>query len=160
MRTRTSVEPGNGLAVRHGATSAAIVDMKVPPMVAKIEETLSAAGWLETTDAFAVQRAARLLARLMLIDAYLDGLDGVGGLVDAKGRPRGCWRLYLTLEKQFAQACDRLGLNPVARASIRQAVASGTRDGLAAQLTARRMEAQGPSTTATPRPNPSIEGDI
>jgi hypothetical protein len=158
MRSNTTAAPGNGLAVRHGAKSPAIVAVNVPPMVARIEETLSAAGWLETTDAFAVQRAARLLARLMLIDEYLDRLGG--GLIDAKGRPRGCWQLYLSLERQFAQACDRLGLNPVARASIRQAVASGTRDGLAAQLTARRMEAQAPSTTSTPRPNPSIEGDI
>jgi hypothetical protein len=155
-RSSTTQAPGNGLAVRHGATSPAIVDTRVPAMVARIEETLSAAGWIEPTDAFAVQRAARLLARLQMVDEYVDRLGG--SLIDSKGRPRGCWQLYLSLERQFAQACDRLGLNPVARASIRQAVATGTRDGLAAQLAARQIEAQASSTTATPRPNPSIEG--
>src|SRR2546426_11505925 len=110
-RSRTTAEPFNALAVKHGAKSQAIVALSSVETNREILDAVSGSGdYLAPADGFLVERAAVQLARLRLLDQYLERLGGSPpenrgrgrkGLplgvalerrVGAIGRPPGPWR--------------------------------------------------------------------
>jgi hypothetical protein len=101
-RNATTAGSGNDLAVTHGAKFLAIVEVNTPPVVRELIDAMrEQVAFLTPADALMVERLARIVVRLRLIDEYLDRLGG--GLIDARGRPRGCWKLYASLEHQFRE---------------------------------------------------------
>ncbi|MDQ6794345.1 MAG: hypothetical protein M3067_05935 [Chloroflexota bacterium] len=110
-------EPGNQAAAKHGAGSAAIVAVNVPPVIAEVQSAISTSLPFATqADIFHVEALARLLVRIRQIDGYLDRLGG--GLIDSRGRPRGCASLYLALLREFRSMAGELGVGPAARARL------------------------------------------
>jgi hypothetical protein len=98
-----------------------------PPCVAEIQEAIAASGdYLSPADRFLVERAGRQLARLRMLDDYLDRLGG--SPIDSRGRSRKCMALVLALERQFATTCNALGLSPLSRAQLVGDVAAARRD--------------------------------
>jgi|SRR2546426_2143290 len=126
-RSRTTAEPFNALAVKHGAKSQAIVALSSVETNREILDAVSGSGdYLAPADGFLVERAAVQLARLRLLDQYLERLGG--SPIDSRGRVRKCMPLVLALERQFAATCSALGLSPLARAQLLGDVASARRD--------------------------------
>jgi len=140
-RSSTTASPSNQLAVRHAAKSPAIVEVNTPPVVRELMDAMSEqVAFLTPADALIVERLARIVVRLRLIDEYLDRLGG--GLIDARGRPRGCWKLYSSLEHQFRETCKLLGLGPAVRAQLMQAMAGAGRDTMGVQAAQERLRAK------------------
>lgn len=109
--------PGNHRALRHGATSPAIVAANTPPVVAELQEALTGhLSYLEPPELILVEQLARLIVRIRLIDNWYDRLGG--SMVDARGRPRGSWQLYMALLREFRATAASLGIGPAARAQL------------------------------------------
>ena len=126
-RSRTTVNRGNQLAVRHGAQSPALVEAALPPAVVEVEALLlEQVPYLAAADRLLVERLARIVVRLRLVDEYIDKLGG--SLVDSRGRPRGAWKLIASLEHQFRETAKLLGMGPAIRAQLISDVASGRKD--------------------------------
>jgi len=112
-RNSKSGQPGNMLAVKHGAKSPRIVAVRT----AAIEEA-----WLASPEAGGLPlrqpvnpallwATAAAMARLEELTEYLEGLDGEGkprGIVDSRGRPRGCAGLYLSSHRAVVAGLERL----------------------------------------------------
>jgi hypothetical protein len=117
----------NTLALRHGANSAGIVTANLPAAVLEVRDALAEAlPFLEPPDALLVEQLARLLVRIRLIDSYYDRLGG--SMVDAQGRPRRSWQMYLGLIREFRVTAGALGIGPAARAEIMGGLAIGRRE--------------------------------
>jgi hypothetical protein len=116
-RSSATASAGNGLAIKHGAKSDRILEFNAALTSTEIEQAIASSGnYLTAGDAFLVDRAARQLTRLRLLDEYLDRLGGFP--IDARGRTRKCMDLLLALERQFLITCSALGLSPQARAAL------------------------------------------
>jgi hypothetical protein len=119
----TSVGVGNTLAVKHGAQSEVIVAAELPAAVAALHDALSETlPYLQPADLLLVEQAARLVVRIRLVDEYIDRVGG--SLIDTRGRPRGCWKLYASLQHQLRQTLAQLGVGPAIRAEMVGAMAS------------------------------------
>ena len=115
---RPPFEPGHELSTRHGAWS----DRKVSPVA---ERYLATA--VETVDYLqdpsylpALSAWARTEARIELLEVWLDE----HGMVDDEGKVRGAANLLARFEAQAAKQRERLGMDPLSRAKIRQMSAS------------------------------------
>jgi hypothetical protein len=111
-------EPGNTLAVKHGATS----PRQVEPLAAElVATTLAAAPFLaEPSFQPAVQAWARAEARCALLATYFDE----HGLLDAQGNPRPATKLMTSLESLALKLRTRLGLDAASRAGIESSLTS------------------------------------
>jgi len=119
----TSVGPGNRLAVLHGAKSEAIVASELPAAVTELRDALAESiPYLQPPDHLLIEEAARIVTQLRLIDRYV---DRVGGIIDRRGRPRGCWKLYASLQHQLRETLKMLGVGPAVRAEMLPGLAAG-----------------------------------
>jgi len=147
-RSRTTAEPGNVIALKHGAISERIVALSSPLTGTEIIEAIRDSGnYLLPADGFLVERAARQLTRLRMLDEFLDRLGG--SPIDSRGRARKCMGLLMSLERQFSQTCNQLGLSPLARAQLIGDTASARRD---AEATAAQRELREKYTTPEAQP--------
>jgi hypothetical protein len=84
---------------------------------------------------------AAAYARLCELTEYLEGQDPKGnlrGAVDARGRPRGCMPLFISLYRAVMTGLRELGAMPTGRAEMAGGVVAA--QGLAGQLARRREE--------------------
>lgn len=115
---RPPFEPGNTMAVTHGAES----PRRVEPLAAEmIAEATEAAPFLsEPSFGPALKAWARAEARCALLAAYLDE----NGLLDSKGNPRPATRLMTQMETLALKQRTRLGLDAASRAGIEASLTS------------------------------------
>jgi hypothetical protein len=149
-RSSTSGVPGNGLAVRHGAGSSAIVALNTPPVVAEIVGMLTAeVPYLAAADQLLVEGLARKVVQRRLVWQHIDRLGG--SLIDSRGRPRGCWKMLAALDHSLREDAKLLGLGPAVRAQLMQSMAGAQSQGLAGQLAARQLERQREAAISPPK---------
>jgi hypothetical protein len=137
--TRTSAEPGNELAVSHGATSPRIVAARTAAILAEWADPESGLQLTAPADRAALYAVASAYARLQELTEWFEGPDSKGqprGMLDNRGRPRGCARLYWTALNATMSGLRQIGATPAGRAEMAQGVAAAS--GFAAQLAARR----------------------
>lgn len=123
---RPPFEPGNTLAVTHGANSPRAVEARAQQLVADVAALDPV--WLAAVDAAAVQAWAWAEARCQLYRGWLAGRD----LVQEDGEP---WPAEIALqrwERRAADARSALGFDPLSRSRLtkdtaiaRAAAASG-----------------------------------
>ncbi len=144
--------PGNQNAVTHGAHAPAIVAINTPPVVAELMEAISVSvPFLTAADEVLVERLARIVVRLRLMDQYLDRLGG--SMIDSRGRPRGCWRLQAALEHQFRETCKLLGLGPAVRAQLMASLGSAQADAERARMAKERLRERYAAQTSSAPPD-------
>ncbi len=140
-RSSTTAGEGNQLAATHGATSEVIVAFNTPPVVAELVTAINeTVPFLTAADAVIVERLARIVVRLRLVDEYLDRLGG--SMIDSRGRPRGCWKLQASLEHQFRETAKLLALGPAVRAQLLAAAGSASRDAQSIRQAQERLRAR------------------
>lgn len=115
-------EPGNEVAVRHGAYSPRRVDPLAQQILTAVEGTVT---WWTPADRAQVWRWARLEARCQLLVEHLDEL---GGDLDADGNERPAAALLTRLEQQASNLASKLGLDPLSRARLGRDVAAAQVD--------------------------------
>lgn len=130
---RPPFEKGHELSTKHGAWS----DRKVSPVAQRYETTA-----LQTVDYLAdpsyrpaLSAWARTEARIELLEEWL---DEHGMVDDETGQVRGAANLLARFETQAARQRERLGMDPLSRAKIRQMTASTQVD--LAQLMAQAVQ--------------------
>jgi hypothetical protein len=113
---KTSFRPGNKAALKHGLKSGSITASARARVRAEVRDVLVAGlPHLDAADMPLIDVATDVISDLRQLRTYIDNR---GGLVDRKGQPLGCAALYGTLLRQAVAIFDRLGIGPVARASI------------------------------------------
>lgn len=115
-------EPGNTVAVRHGAYSPRRVDPLAQEILAAVEGTVS---WWTPADRAQAWRWARLEARCQLLVEHLADL---GGDLDSEGNERPASALLTRLELQASNLASKLGLDPLSRARLGRDVAAAQVD--------------------------------
>lgn len=124
QRTHPPFEPGNTVAVSHGAGSPRIVEPLASELVTT---TVEAAPFLDQPSFHPALKAwARAEARCALLAAYLDE----HGLLDEQGQPRPATKLMTQMENLALKQRARLGLDAASRAGIEASLTSSA----AAQL--------------------------
>jgi hypothetical protein len=116
---RPPFEPGNQVALKHGATSPA----KVNPRAEAIAEAAAVAvPYLGAADFAPALRAwARAEASLELLAEWVDQ----HGLLDGDGKPQPWIETLLKFERLAASHRGRLGLDPTSRAKLERELAAG-----------------------------------
>lgn len=123
-RSSTSFAAGNQAAVRHGLQSGSMTASRRLRVRAEIRVVLVAGlPHLAEADLPLVDLAADVISDLRQLREYIDTR---GGVVDRKGNPLGCAKLYSALLRQAVAIFDRLGIGPAARASIMGQLGSST----------------------------------
>lgn len=114
-----TAEPGNTIALKHGAWS----PRKVEPLAAELVEQVALnASWLRDYDRPAVWAWARTEARVQLLSEWLADR---GGDLDDEGAVRPAAALLDRLEARAESLRARLGFDPLSRARLgRDTVAS------------------------------------
>jgi hypothetical protein len=145
-------EPGNQLALRHGAYSPRKVDPLAEQLVHGIlelvEESPERLGYLAAPEFRpALWSWARTEARVQLLHEFL--LDE-GGDLDADGITRPAAELLVRLEKAAESLRTRLGMDPLSRARLGRDTAAGSLDlaRLMAAVVADRDDDQDDGTEA------------
>jgi len=115
-------EPGNVLAMVHGATSERVV----APVARKIvEEVLAVAPYLhDPAYRNLLDVYAATLARHRLLEAHV----AKRGMVNRRGRTYGTTDLLMRHERSVLELARELGLTPRARAALGRDVAAGAVD--------------------------------
>ena len=132
--SRPPFETGNFAARKHGATS----DRLVGPLAQEIRDELLESGpdyLREPSYAPAVAALARLEAQIVLLARWIEER----GLLDEGGAPPGAVDLLLRVERAAQNLRNALGLTPLSRAKLGQAIA-GTRFDLARAMMAEAEE--------------------
>lgn len=129
--TRPPAEPGNVLALVHGATSRRVVDPIAAELVAEVLADDGTAYLQEPKYAPALRAWSRAEARVLLLLAHLERV----GAVDDEGSPTGVLAAVERAEAAAERARGRLGLDPMSRSKMTAATAAAGRDGMAALLT-------------------------
>jgi len=114
-------EPGNALAVKHGAYSEVLL-ADVEAEVRELIDALGSAapvraadGSLPHADLAAVEQAARALRRYRTVSAWC---DAHGRLEERTGKVKPAADLELRAERALGLALDSLGMNPRSRARL------------------------------------------
>lgn len=112
-------EPGNVLALRHGAHSPRVVTATA---ATKRAEVIAAADWLDRPEfALVVAALARTEAQIDLVADYLDR-NGGPLLDDGSVRPSADY--LLKLERSAGALRERLGMDPVSYVKLRRDLAA------------------------------------
>lgn len=110
--------PGNRLAatapLTHGTRSPARLQAATDEAIGQIEVAIADGPGSERRYALARHSAAKALARLQLLEAFLDER----GLLDAKGRPRPAAKLLNEAHGSFLRHLEALGLTPMSAAKL------------------------------------------
>lgn len=115
-------EPGNTVALRHGATSPRKVD---PLAVEIVEGTRPDVTWWRPADEASIWAWGRLEARIQLLNEYLADR---GGDIDDDGSVRPAAEFLRKLEARAESMRGRLGLDPLNRARLGRDVAAQNLD--------------------------------
>ena len=128
-------EPGNTVALRHGANSPRAVAERAELVRPRLFEVCP---WLHTThDVLAVDRFLRAEARALILHDYIAGIcDGPGGAAKVPVR---VWEQATAADNLAARLGNTLGLDPSGRARLQQTVAS-------TEATLADLKAQGAQT--------------
>lgn len=127
--------------LEHGAQAPAIVALRSPDCVQELEDAVVAAvGVLHEADRPMLQRAGVQLARLRMLDEYLDRLGG--SPIDTRGRVRRCMPLVMSLETQFLRSLQALGLTPAARGALLGDLSSADRNRMLAREAQERLRSR------------------
>lgn len=117
-------EPGNTLAVRHGAQSPRLVSERAAALLAEMSEQWP---WLEECDAVLLDVLTKAKARYDMLDAYATGV--IEGTVEAYPRtgypqtgieavPDRVWQSLQRQENIIIQATAKLGFTATDRAQL------------------------------------------
>ncbi len=133
-------EPGNVVAVKHGAWSPRRVD---PLATELVEQVTSSVDWLRPCDSSAVWAWARCEARVQLVTEFLMDHGGDLGADDATRRASD---LLTRLEARAESLRSKLGFDPLSRARLGRDVAASKVDlasiiAKGAEIASRRLEA-------------------
>lgn len=116
--TRTSFQPGNQAALKHGGRSRIAVQTRAGQVRGELGDLLGEQmPHLTAADKPLVDLAVDLLTKLRLVSEHLERTSG-GSLIDGRGRPRAAADLYLRLHGRVLPVLDRLGIGPAARADV------------------------------------------
>ncbi len=105
-------EPGNTLALKHGAYSTRVVEPRARAILAHV--TVTAPAWLELVDSAALDAWATAEARCAVLREWCDE----HGLIDSKGKATHAADLLLRSERLAADLRARLGFDPLSRARL------------------------------------------
>jgi hypothetical protein len=112
-------EPGNRLAVRHGADSPSVIAERAELMRPRLFELCP---WLEpVADLLAVDRFLRAEARALILHGY------IASIVEDRGAAKVPVRVFeqaTAADRLAAQLGNTLGLDPTGRARLKQTAAS------------------------------------
>lgn len=117
-------EPGNLLAVRHGAGSERLVSAKAAEVLA---ELMASYPWLEEVDGVVLDTLVRAKARHDLLADYIDRvIEGTAEAYPRKGRPTTgieavpdvVWQQVSREARTVLDAASRLGFTPRDRAEL------------------------------------------
>lgn len=140
-------QPGNTLAVKHGAFSDRLVKARTADLLPAVEEMVM--DMPASSPAFVVARLmlAQRLARLSLVTDYIDGLEGAVFAED--GMPVPALALEARLRREVDQSLAALGLDVTTASKVGVDLARGmsltaaVEDALAARDRADRRMAGG-----------------
>lgn len=140
---RGRVGRGNRLAVTHGASSARVVAARTEQIVAEWTSPEAGLSLLQPVDHAAIWATASAFAQLERLAEYLEGAGDGGlprGIIDARGRERGCARLFLQTYSKVMAGLKDLGGTPGGRAGMAGGIAAlrGAAEADAAQERLRR----------------------
>jgi hypothetical protein len=120
-------QSGNQAALVHGQRSTVVFNSRLPGHVEAIRDTLrESVPALQPIDDLVLERLARVVIGLRLLDEKIDSLGG--SWIDSRGRPRAWWRVYTAQLSQFRALCGMLGISPAGRAALMRDAGAGQRD--------------------------------
>jgi hypothetical protein len=125
--SRPPFEPGNALAVRHGAHSPGIVGKRATEIAERIAPIVPN---YNESHAPTVELLARELARIELADEWLDE----HGIFDGEGKPAGILKMRSVWTNSAARLANDLALNPTAQAKLGLHVARARGEALRVHL--------------------------
>jgi hypothetical protein len=111
--------PGNTLAVVHGATSATVIEPRVPAKIAQLYEQMP---WLIECDREGVKSFARVCIQEDLLDEYLEEDGGRGKLFTRDGVPRKVSVLWKEIQLAKREWMKILAIGPGPRSQYAQAM--------------------------------------
>lgn len=137
MTKKTGKPPGR--PPKHGAYSGSqlvpVTEEKTALVRGLLAGTMQLAG---PTDAVAIELLGRNLAKIELIDRWLQ----VNGLfADREGNPQPILRIYWQATNAAMRLCDALGLTPTARVRLGIGIARAEGD-LAAEMARQKQEGE------------------
>jgi hypothetical protein len=121
-------EPGNLVALKHGASSPRILEAKAGEIHTAL---LDVAPWISQLDEVAVRRYVRVEARAVLLSDYTitKALDsGVGSV------PAAMWDVSLKADLAADKLASSLGLTPTSRAALLKDVGAAKRNNAEADI--------------------------
>lgn len=104
-------QPGNMLAVTHGAYSPRLINEDAEMLLAELVEEHGAV-WLHSLDAIVLHNLTRSKARHDRIDARIDSYD------DVEDVPRTLWEQVSREARQINDCCSKLGFTATDRATL------------------------------------------
>lgn len=127
---RPPFEPGNTVAVRHGAHSPSIFGTRAAQIAERVAAIVPN---YNPSHAPTVELLARELARIELADEWLDQ----HGILDSQGRPQGILKMRSVWTNSAARLANDLALNPTAQAKLGLHVARARGEALRAHVAER-----------------------
>jgi hypothetical protein len=125
-RSSTTAQPGDRLALKHGAQSEATIEAALPAKVEALESWLSEeVRYLEPPDRAIIVNFARVLVQADQLAAYY---ESKGGILDSRGRPRASWKLWQSTQHSLREFSKLLGLGPAERARMTHAMSGAAVD--------------------------------
>jgi len=106
--------PGNTLAVAHGATHSAALVKATANAATEVDAAIGGGVGSEPRYALSRDSAAAALARVRLLEAFLDDR----GLLDGKGHPRPATKLLTEARASLLRHLEALGLTPSSAAKL------------------------------------------
>jgi hypothetical protein len=140
---RAGFKPGNKLALRHGAESLAVVKERLPAKVAELAVLIP---FLQDCDLEAVKSYASFCVQEDLIQEYLKRQGG--SLITSRGAPRRVWVLWTKIQHGKREWAKILGIGPVPRAQMAQAMAGAAVGSMEVRAAQERLRAKQASPSA------------
>jgi hypothetical protein len=117
-----SFQPGNQVALRHGAYCARLIDPMADELIAQIRPTVT---WWQPCDEPTIRSWGRAEASIERVSSWLAER---GGEIDDDGEVRAAANLLIRLESRAESLRSKLGLDPLSRARLGKDVSSARLD--------------------------------
>lgn len=130
-------KPGNKLALRHGAHSLEVITARLPAKVAELAQVIP---YLQECDEEAVKSYASFCVQEDLLQAFLDKQGG--GLINSRGAPKRVWVLWTKIQHGKREWAKILGIGPVPRAQMAQAMAGAAVGSMEVRAAQERLRAK------------------
>ncbi len=133
-------EQGNDASLVHGAKAGADLVQATESALVEIEAAVGDGPGSEPRFALARASAARALARVRLLEEYLDRV----GILDSKGRPRPSTKLLEQAHAGFLKHLEAFGMTPASAARLGLDLTRAKSASIAVQLADARRSASKP----------------